>query len=226
MIAPSRDSRKTRSANVRGVVALAGYALLLLACGWAFKSAVWPAREPAPFTRLEAGTHATLVLIAPTSKPTRELASAVKGATAALAERTNQAGLRFSTVGISDDWSVTRGMKILEEFGRFDEVIVGRNWFNSGVVRFIDEMNGPPVVPQLLVVRQEKRIDQDRWTSGPVAELVRVVGKTEIRSWAARGFPVPLGISESTARGIEKGSLAAGQVENETSSSQPEGETK
>lgn len=178
-------------------VTLFVYVLVLIVCAWFFRSAVWPEPSPLIHTELRSGVHVTLVVVAPTSKPPTEMVTIVKDATVAVGEAAQNAGMFFSTIGVSDDWSVERGLDLLSSFGHFDEVIVGRNWFNSGIMLFVDGLGGRAAVPQIVVVRQEKTIrDGPPWAYGPMEELARVAGLAEISDWAARGFPIePSGLS-------------------------------
>ena len=169
---------------------LAGYALLLCVGGWVFKSAVWPEPSPVIHTQRQSGTHMTLVVVAPTSKPSEAMGALVQEATAAMEQAARDAGMLFSTIGVSDDWSVERGLELLSALGHFDEIIVGRNWFNSGIMLFVDGLGGPPAVPQIVVVGQEKEIRSGPWYYGPMEELARAVGRDEMSAWAERGFPV------------------------------------
>ena len=166
------------------------YALMLCVGGWVFTSTVWPEPSPVIHTQRESGTHVTLVVVAPTSQPSKEMVTVVHEATNAVGRAARDAGMLFSTIGVSDDWSVERGLGLLSTFGHFDEVIVGRNWFNSGIMLFVDALGGPQAVPQIVVVRQEKVIRKGSWRYGPMEELARAVGQGGMLAWAAGGFPV------------------------------------
>ena len=180
-------------------VTLFGYVLMFVVGVLIFRSVVWPAPSPIIHTELESGIHVTLVVVAPTAEPPEEMVAIFQEAVAALGHAVREEGMFFSTIGISDDWSVARGLDLLSSFGHFDEVIVGRNWFNSGIMMFVNDLEGPAVVPQLVVVRQEKTIVRGGpWVYGPIEELARTAGLSEMSNWAARGFPIePSGFSGS-----------------------------
>ncbi len=109
---------------------------------------------------------------------------------AAMLQYANESGFYFSTIGVSDDWSVERGLRILEEFGTFDEVIVGRNWFNTGVERYITEAGALAAFPQIVVLLQERWLDREPWVYGQAEELIRVVGSGELAEWSRGQFAV------------------------------------
>ena len=167
--------------------------MILIVGARVFISAVWPEPGPIIHTERKSGIHVTLIVIAPTSRPPDEMITIVKDATAAVGQATQNSGMYFSTLGVSDDWSVARGLDLLNSFGSFDEVIVGRNWFNSGIMMFVDNLEGPTVVPQIVVVRQEKTIREGPWGYGPMVELARAAGLDQMSDWAARGFPLEAG---------------------------------
>ena len=150
----------------------------------------FPAGAPAIDTRLETGEHLTLVLVAPTGTEDPEYVRMVGDAVIEMRRYAKESGYHFSTVGVSDDWSVSRGLKILEEFGPFDEVIVGRNWFNTGVERYITDFGAQAAVPQVAILLQERQVDTTPWTYGESRELIRLVGRGPMDAWSARGFAV------------------------------------
>lgn len=148
-------------------------------------------RTPAPVnidTELETGTHLTLAFVAPTSPGTDVLVESVQAAKVAMRERASLRGYYYSTVGVSDDWSVERGLQILNDFGPFDEVVVGRNWFNLGVTEFISMMGGRPAVPQIVVTLRYVRTDTIPFVYGEPVELARLVGHSEVEDWVGGGF--------------------------------------
>ena len=139
-------------------------------------------------TRFESGSHVTFALIAPTRAADEEYADHVKSAKAAVREQVLGQGRLFTTVGVSDHWSVNEGIAILEAFGPFDEIVVGRNWFNSGVKRFITDLEGHPAVPQIVVLVEEIRVDTLPWQYGPPRVITRILGKQEAQQWASVAF--------------------------------------
>lgn len=141
-------------------------------------------------TTLTTGTHVTLVLLAPTGPPDRAYVSHVVAAKDAVRDLARESGYFFTTVGISDMWNPTRGVEQLARFGDFDEIIAGRNWLNTGIKAYIDDLIAPAAVPQVIVTCRDVVVDAVPYQYGPMIELVRVLGRTELRSWAQSGFPV------------------------------------
>lgn len=110
-------------------------------------------------------------------------------------ERAVASGRSFTTLGIARDWDVDEGIEHLRGFGRFDEVVAGRNWVNIGILRYVwEDLPGRAATPQLLVV-DRRLVDRNATeASGGVLQdeqlLVRLVGWQEIERWAARGAPM------------------------------------
>lgn len=66
------------------------------------------------------------------------------------------AGHTFVTIGVATDWMLDDGVEVLRRFGPFDEILVGRGWMNSGIVKYIwTDFPGRAAVPQLVVVERE-----------------------------------------------------------------------
>lgn len=157
--------------------------------------------EPPPIdTRLRSGKHLTFVLIGPTSLSNRRYTHEVQEAKAAMREHAVQRGYLFSTIGVSDAWRPQEALDILAAFGPFDEMIVGRNWFNTGVQKYIDERRAFASVPQVVITLQHIRVDTIPLVYGEVQELGRFIGPEEMEEWARRGFFVD-------TEGITAGSL-------------------
>jgi len=160
---------------------LSGTTLLV----WTF----WPRHQQTIDTRYESGTHLLMVFAAPTS-PVGELHDAVLGAKSALRSHAQEHGYMFSTVGISNQWLVREGFEQLQEYGDFDEVIIGRNWLNTGVGQYIRPGTDRAAVPQLRVLLQEvivgsvgPRVDEPK-------DIIRLTGTPAILDWAGGGYVV------------------------------------
>lgn len=117
-----------------------------------------------------------------------KLARIVKSLKTTLAARAAADGIGFAAVGVARDIVAERGIAHLEKFGRFDEVMSGRGWANTGVQKYLyDAMPGPGATPQILVVARS--LD---YSTGHVAivderVLARRVGLREITAWADEG---------------------------------------
>lgn len=142
-------------------------------------------------TRLEPGWHLTFAFIAPTSAATGQYEDAVKGGRAAMRQAASAAGVHYSTVGVSDHWSVEAGMELLNRFGPFDEVVVGRNWLNSGVKRYITDIQGEDAVPQVVVILQRIGTHTKPLTYSTPRILLRAVGYGAVLEWQRVKFSLP-----------------------------------
>ena len=166
--------------------------MLIVSCAlvwWSVRS-----EEHVPIdTRIETGKHLTFVFVAPTAVLDRggSYVADVTKARDAMRQYASESGYYYSTIGISDHWSVGRGLEILRQFGAFDEIVVGRNAFNTGVDRFIVETGAIMAVPQVVVMLQERWLDEEPWIYGERRELIRVVGGRGMADWAERDFSIP-----------------------------------
>jgi hypothetical protein len=140
-------------------------------------------------TTIATGRQLTFVLIAPTGEPDSAFVSAVKRGRDVMLSYAVSHDYYFSTIGISDDWSVARGLALLERFGPFDEVVVGRNWFNLGIDKYISDLHALPGVPQLVITTQYVNADTLPFIKGHLEVPLRLLGHESIANWAARHFP-------------------------------------
>lgn len=112
----------------------------------------------------------------------------------------DSAKLHLSITGVSTDWQPRVGVSYFEELGQFDELVVGRNWFNSAITRHVWQAEGArPVIPQIILL--ERTVTQGE--RGPQITGERVIGRfwggDEIMAWAARGAPLPAAGSTAVA---------------------------
>jgi hypothetical protein len=150
-----------------------------------------PPDVPAVDTRMRSGSHMTLVVLAPTGAGDRGLEADIAEAKSAVRRRAHESGFYFSTVGISVDWSVSNGLRILSGLADFDEVIVGRNWLNSGARRYIHDLRGEPSVPQVVVILEDIRVDTLPIQFGKPRQILQLIGPQAISEWASAGYPLP-----------------------------------
>lgn len=197
MTASAGTNADWRARGVLGLIVLTSVTLV----AWEFKP---PAERVAVDTKFRAGTHVTLVVVAPTSLPDPVFASNVRSALDSIRSTTLRKGFLFSTIGVSDNWSTERGLLILERMGPFDELIVGRNWLNSGVELYVTALGGRAAVPQLVVVARQIAIDERGVHYGETHELQRVVGGAELENWSRRGFAMDF---EPLTDGSRRGSI-------------------
>lgn len=136
-------------------------------------------------TRLVSGTHVVFAFIAPTSTPTDSFVAAINALHSATRDSAKSAGHHFSSIGVSDDWIVERGLEMLSRFDAFDELDVGRNAFNLGIRRFIFDQQAERVVPQVVIMVEEvDRRSPDLFVAAHLAE--RLLGSREILAWRSR----------------------------------------
>ena len=118
-----------------------------------------------------------------------EVSRAVRDAKLLVSEHAQNAGMRFSALGISLDMDAARGWAHLRKAGLFDEVAAGMGWANSGAHKYVfGPLAGPASTPQLLVVQRSL---SDGPGGSPKAEsdrvLARHVGSSAIVRWVSQG---------------------------------------
>lgn len=166
-----------------------------------------------PSQQAPAGRELAFVFIgSSTCRPSNHelLPASVEQAKLLLRERAVRSGRSFTTVGIARDWSVEAGLEHLRRFGRFDEVVAGRNWINIGLLRYVwEDVPGEASTPQVLVL--DRRLVDRRAPEAADGVLqderlvVRLVGWDEIERWSRRNAPLPdlppVSAADSTAVG-------------------------
>ncbi len=95
-------------------------------------------------------------------------------------------------IGVAVDWDPAAGLRWLNNFGSFDEVVSGRNWLNMGAVGFIwRDSPGPSALPQIVVLKRIIQPGERTILVGKEEVLLRKLGSTEIMAWAEAGSPLP-----------------------------------
>jgi hypothetical protein len=132
------------------------------------------------------------VLVISTRCPIRpELLTTIERMKLTLARRAQATGRSFSAVAVVLDWSDRNAMRFINRFGRFDELILGGNWLNSGTVQWIWRgVPGVARVPQVVVVERPVRPLANTIVVGSERELVRRVNNEEILAWGQQNFPL------------------------------------
>lgn len=109
-----------------------------------------------------------------------------------LQERAKASGRQFRAVGVALDWSPDSGLAYLKEFGDFDELTVGRNWFNLAVERLVwADTAAPASIPQVLVYEQTITPAKTRVGFSRSRVVKRVVGGPQIVEWVRAGARIP-----------------------------------
>jgi hypothetical protein len=101
--------------------------------------------------------------------------------------RANAEGARLVTVGIAVDPDVGDGLTALKSIAKFDEVVAGDGFLNTGALRFaVRDFAGPLSVPQVLILSRSISRSPMSITAGPDSLQRRLVGTQELVRWAAR----------------------------------------
>ena len=142
-------------------------------------------------TEIESGRHLTFVLmaqqVAPGTQPDPAYVTQVRAARDSLRALATREGIYYSTVGVGMHWDIAEGLRVLNAYGHFDEVSVGRGWFNTGRFRY-----SGGTVPAVLVFLEDITVGQTSWTSQGFTEVARFEGRRSVREWGTRGFSLNL----------------------------------
>jgi predicted metalloprotease with PDZ domain len=165
-----------------------GLALLLTAVGLAEERPYQPSHSNPRGTELVAVLVTTESCIG-SRQPGFD--TAIREMKRLLANRAEADGQPFSVTGVSLDWSVEDGIEHLKKFGAFDEIMVGRNWFNSGAVHYIwRDLPGTPATPQVLLFERHVEPGPKGINFGTERPLARLVGSDAIAEWVGQGAPL------------------------------------
>ena len=109
-----------------------------------------------------------------------------------LAERARGQGLPYVAVAVTTDWEPDSGYAYLRRLSKWNEVIVGRNWFNLGIAHYVwaDTLTNP-FVPEVILLERDTDMGTTRARIGNERVLARIVGADSILSWVRRGTPLP-----------------------------------
>jgi hypothetical protein len=146
-----------------------------------------------PSRELRQGRNLTMVLVTASwciGTSYEGFPEATRSVKLALQQRAEDAGMGFNAIAVAIDWNVERGVEYLRNLGEFDEIIVGRNWINSGLDRYVYQFHHSATVPQIVVVVEEVQHDPFDYKLG--ASLTTRVGADEIVDWASSGAPIEL----------------------------------
>ncbi len=136
------------------------------------------------------------------------LAESVRRASIDFAASATRAGVSARVIGISLDHKWATGVKFLERFGPFSEIVSGGAWLNTGSLRYLwSDLAGAPSMPQLIVTSRRIERAFGGLTIGQENLIARYVGVREI-------------MAESTRKRM---ALVAGRVATDGSIGQPGG---
>jgi hypothetical protein len=121
------------------------------------------------------------------SPAVKEAVRQMKSLVAAQARKANAA---FSVVGVANDWDQAVATKFLADVAPFDQVVIGGNWTNVAIERFVwSDSTGNPAMPQILVVERTVKPGA-RITISEPRVLRRLVGSDAIPEWVGKGAPI------------------------------------
>lgn len=101
------------------------------------------------------------------------------------------------TIGISKGFDYKNELEHLAKYGPFDEILVGNNWSNTGLLRYVfNQIKGPPDIPQIIITKRKYRaISSATATTYRAIEneilLERKLGYQEIITFATQEELVP-----------------------------------
>ena len=148
-----------------------------------------------PIAPIKTGTELVMVFIASstcTGAKDPELKNALERVRRGLKREAREKKQVFTSIGISLDWSIDAGVQMLDSFGPFDEIAVGRGWMNTGAVKFLwEDLPGEAAVPQLVVVERVVTKDRAIHVTGERVRY-RKIGAPGIATWSRLAFPSPL----------------------------------
>lgn len=120
--------------------------------------------------------------------------AALEEAKVALLGRAEAEGKSFAVIGVAIDHSIEDGLAFLAASGRFDEVVAGRNWFNSAALAHIWRPDGlesrVPGMPGIMVFERKMTMGEAGIAAGVPTYLVELVGAEAIPTWVAAGAPL------------------------------------
>ena len=150
-------------------------------------SRVTHAPTAATFSPIKEGPETVLVFIGSSTCSgiyAPGLRGALKKVRTTLGRQALDQGTSFVSIGISTDWEVPLGIRLLDRLGPFDEIVVGRKNLNTGALRYVwRDFPGPPIFPQLVILDREVLLEP---VYSVARERVRVrkAGARSIISWA------------------------------------------
>jgi hypothetical protein len=105
--------------------------------------------------------------------------------------RARGSGAAFSTVGVATEWYIESGLELAGYYGPFDELILGRNVLNTGVLAYIlMGRAGTIVSPQVAVFENTMTIEPGVLTVDPLRVMARRTGIAGLSAWKSAGFPL------------------------------------
>jgi hypothetical protein len=127
-----------------------------------------------------------------------ELSELINDIKTKIQDRSRELGIGFTSIGIAVDWSPETGIDHLQNISSFDEMIVGRNWYNTGMIKYtFSEFPGRRGLPQIIITKRvySGELNPDRGVISGYngvesdVELHRVFGPPAFARWNRDGVP-------------------------------------
>ena len=119
--------------------------------------------------------------------------AAAERAKVLLAEHAAAEGKTFVALGVSLDPGVAAGLEFIASAGAFDEVAVGRNWFNSAALAHLFRPEGldeRPLSQPSIIVFERDMVMGETIAVGAVRYRFEIAGGDAIPAWVAAGAPL------------------------------------
>jgi len=185
--------RRLKQTNFTGRRMLRFSPALALCAVLASRSLGAQATEYVPSHQLPQGRELVAIYIGatdcgPCQSP--EVKKAVVTMKALAAAQAKQRGMVFSAIGVATDWDLNSGTAFLAPLGYFDQLVIGANWTNLAVERFVlSDSLAEMAMPQILLIERTVNVGKRITVSEP--RLVRqVTGGEAIPAWVAAGAPI------------------------------------
>lgn len=137
--------------------------------------------------RLQTGTELVGVFIGASTCDASnhpELAEALRLVRAEVGRRTAY-GKVAGWIGVSVDSDLRAGLRFLEGFSQFDEVMAGGGWLNAGANTYlVGDFPGQRAIPQLLLLERDLEVEEGRVVSVQERLVARRVGADAILAFA------------------------------------------
>ena len=171
---------------------------LALASSWADPAVAQTVYEPGYMrgAAIEAGTELVLVYIGQsTCGPCTwdSFKADLEAAKLALAARAEADSMRFAVIGVAAEHNVEEGLAFLRSSGGFDELAIGRNWFNSAVLSHLWRPDGLDEraigFPSVIVFERDMTM-AETIAASPPRYRVELAGADAVSAWVAAGAPL------------------------------------
>ncbi|MEO0558251.1 MAG: hypothetical protein AAF170_08720 [Bacteroidota bacterium] len=122
-----------------------------------------------------------------------EYKAALEEAKVRLAEQAEAEGKGFAVIGVSIDYDPQVGFDFLNESGTFDEMVIGRNWFNSAALIHFGVTEGQEprqlALPSVIFYERDMELGESIHASAP-RYLRQIAGGVALPEWVAAGAPL------------------------------------